>query len=318
MRSPRATEPLAALAELAQVIGTASGLDELVDSVLGALDGLFGFTHSLLLLYDDHAGELFTLASHGYDIQGIGSEVSLGVGVIGTAAARRAPMRVGNMRRRLAYARSVRRSAEEHGVALMPEIPLPGLDDAESQLAVPMLAGGSLIGVLAVETGQPLAQYDDVDEGILIVVGQMAAEAIVAERALTLDADRDAPGRSPLHARTRTPVGQHVKRTRMRYFPGDGSTFLDDAYLIRGVAGHLVWKLASEHLRTGRTDFTNREVRLDPDLGLPAYRDNFESRLTLLKRRLEERQAPIRILPAGRGRFRLDVDGRLELDHRLS
>jgi adenylate cyclase len=101
----------------------------------------------------------------------------------------------------------------------------------------------------------------------------------------------------------------HVRR-----FPHDDSVFLDDEYLIKGVAGAIACKLAKEFVQRGRTEFTNRELRLSFDLRLPDIQDNREVRLILLQRRLAERGSAMQIETTSRGRFRLNVLRPLVLD----
>jgi hypothetical protein len=99
----------------------------------------------------------------------------------------------------------------------------------------------------------------------------------------------------------------------VRHYPVDDSVFPGDDYLIKGVAGAIFWRLASEYVAHQRTEFSNRELRPDPRLRLPDVVDNLEARLILLERRLNDRGACVRIEKTGRGRFRLRVLRPLEL-----
>jgi GAF domain/Pyridoxamine 5'-phosphate oxidase len=297
----------AALGELVARLSRCPDLDTLVGATVDGLAQLLGYTHSVLMLLDEEGGRLFTIASHGYDAQGVGSEVPVGEGTAGMAAARSTPIRIGNLRQMRKYSSAVRRSFEDEGVQPGREIPLPDLRDTESRLAVPCVAMGELVGVLMVESSRAVA-FDDEDEMLLGVVASFVASAIEIDRSR----EKDAPAAQAVSAATPSvPAGS---ATAVRYFAVDGSTFLDGDYLIRGVAGRILWSLLEQHRASGRVDFTNKEIRLDPRLELPGFRDNLDTRLILLKRRLDERAAPIRLEKTGRGRFRLLVDGDVHLE----
>ncbi len=129
----------------------------------------------------------------------------------------------------------------------------------------------------------------------------LAAQLGMAVRAL----DEEGPD-APAPAAT-APAAQGAP-LELRHYAADDSVFLDDDYLIKGVAGAILRRLVAEHLKDGRTEFTNRELRLDPSLRLPDLSDNLEARLVLLTRRLAERSEALRLEKAGRGRFRLRVN----------
>jgi hypothetical protein len=285
---------LRVLRRISDCLRSAEDVEALLESVLLILDEVLGFEHSMILLADNSGERLDTLASHGYPESGVGAVVRVGDGIIGTVAQRRRLMRVSSMTRALIYGRALRSTAES---ALADEIPLPGLPDAESQLAIPLVVQGTLIGVLAVESRRPL-DYGEADEAFLEVVGGQIALALHDLLQHTETADRS----GPLH--------------RFLFYPADDCVFVDGEYLIRNVPGRILWKLLTAYTKEGRSDFTNRELRLDPALGLPSVRDNLESRLILLRMRLREKCPDVALVRTRRGQFTLEVRGTIELSEK--
>jgi len=256
----------------------------------------------MVLALDAPGERLYTIASRGYEASGVGSEIPIGVGVIGVAAVQRTPIRINHMSSDYAYGRAIRETAERGGMGSVLEtlIPFPGLADSRSQLAVPIVAGGKLHGVLYVESPEDFRfRYDDEDALVAL-----AAQLGMAMQALEQAADSDEP---PPAGAPRIPPSGGVPAI-VRHYGADGSVFIGDDYLIKGVAGCIFRKLLSDYAREQRTEFTNRELRLDASIRLPDIADNLEARLILLERRLAERCEFLRIEKTGRGRFRLRVN----------
>ena len=308
---------LAALAELAACLSRCADLDALVDLALDGLDRLLGYRHTHLLLADEDGRRLYTIASRGFDADSVGAEVVVGEGMIGAAAARCEPMRVGNLQQLAKYTRSIRSQFEEAGGVVGREVPVPGLPRAESRIVVPLQAKGELIGVLAADRAEPIAFGPD-DERVLGVVAALLAQAVEHLRSLEREAGDEDEASGAAEPAGAPDVGNDTDGAApivVRSFAIDGSVFLGDEYLVKGVAGRILTTLLRQHAATGRVDFTNKELRLDRSLELPGYKDNLESRLLLLKRRLDERHAPIRIEKTGRGHLRLVVGVPVRLVH---
>ncbi len=286
-------------------LAAACDLSALIDGLLEELQVRFGISHAMVLMHDPARDSLYSVASRGYRESGIGTEVRPGEGLIGTAALARIPIRISHATSEFGYGRAMRADATRHGVAtrLDDEIPFPGLPESQSQLAVPMLAGTRLMGVLFAESPQTARFGYDEEDAFAALASHVGAMALQLEDCAEAE---PAPNSAPTSAMPAQPAAGGSPLRIRRYAEND-SIFVDDDYLIKGVAGGILWRLLRCHAENGRSDYSNRELRLDPAIRLPDLSENLEARLILLERRLEERCPALRIEKTGRGRFRFHV-----------
>ena len=281
-------------------------LAQMLDSLLAGIREGFGIAHAMVLMFDAAAQRLYTIASCGYEISGVGSEIPLAEGVIGVAARERTPIRITHFASAYVYGRAIQESSAAAGVpgAIETKIPLPGLAAPQSQLAVPIVAGGRLFGALFVESAEDRRFGYDEEDALAIIASQLGLTLMLQQTGAPTD--ETAQTGSLASPPSGTPA-------EIRHYANDDSVFIDGGYLIKGVAGAIFWKLMREYTTGRRCDFSNRELRLDPVLRLPALSENLEARLVLLERRLAERCAFLHLEKTGRGRLRLTVHRPLKL-----
>lgn len=292
---------LAAVRNFSQSTQRWNELSELLDGALAEIELQLDVRHSMIHWLDESGERLYLVASRGYAQSGVGSEIHLGQGVIGTAASARTSIRITHATSEYTYSRAARESVRTTQLAdrLEAEIPQPGLPAPGSQLAVPITVRNRLLGVLYLEDADD-SQFGYDEEDALVAIAQhlgLAAHMLGQSSEGHTDRPRS-PQREP------APAGQPLI---VRHYAADDTIFIGDNYLIKGVAGAILWKLLRELETNKRLEFTNRELRLDPKLPLPDLSSNLEARLILLQRRLAERCPYLGIEKTGRGRFRLRI-----------
>jgi hypothetical protein len=306
-----------ALQDLAGRIHRADSLEQLLDSILEGIEASFGFDHSMILVPAAEEGVLVTIASRGYPESGVGAEVRFGEGIAGVVAEARKPIRISGLIRQMLYAYAVHKRASEQGLCPADRrIALPGLPAPDSQLGVPLLNRGELIGVLSIESEMPYRFHEE-DKTSIELLGSYLAIAVhsmlMQERSEALaEPATPPPPRAPEPSAGPARGGQPAVR-EVAYYRADECILVDGEYLIRSLPARILWKLLNARQAEGRAEFTNRELRLDKTLNLPEWKDNLESRLLLLRRRLEQKCPDLRIVPKSRGRFALELGADLVL-----
>jgi adenylate cyclase len=299
-----------ALQDLSERIQRADSLEALVDSILAGLEESFGFKYSMILVPSEEEGVLVTLATRGYADSGAGAEVRIGEGIGGMVAEARKPIRISGLMRGMLYALASRNEAERASSGSPSRrIPLPGLANPESQLGVPLLVRAELVGVLCLES-EMRYRFHEEDKQSIELLGSYVAVAIQNMQMHERASDAVAAAAPALTAPAAVPAPAPAASARRRtlvYYTADECILLDGEYLIRSLPARILWRLLTIREATGRDEFTNRELRLDKSLNLPEWKDNLESRLLLLRRRLEEKCPDIKLVSRSRGRFALEL-----------
>ena len=138
----------------------------------GLLEGIqqhFHVHHACLLFPEGDT--LRMVAGIGAMQSNVGACVPLGVGLAGVAAKKRRIVRIGNMKMNRRYLRAMVSSAPD-GHKTVDD--LPGLADADSRVAVPLVVGHELMAVFVAESPEPAVFSAESAELFELITSQIA------------------------------------------------------------------------------------------------------------------------------------------------
>src|SRR5690606_19704725 len=134
-----------------------SSLDDLIREFNDLLSSRLGYPHLALLLYNEEDGSLRLASAPLYPAHLQGRVLRRGEGICGAVAATGRPVIVDDVTRDPRY--------------------VPGIENARSQIAVPVRRGDRLIGVLSVESPQ-VAAFSERDLRLLSAIADEVAVAL--------------------------------------------------------------------------------------------------------------------------------------------
>ena len=148
-------------------------LDIKLNHILELLEKSFNLKHTMLLIPVKNNTMLRVIASRGFPNAGIGVEVPFNYGIVGVVASKRKKLRVSRLSQYRRYAMAMR---AEKKIGSKPEN-LPGLEDSESQVALPLISNNELMAVISCES-EDIQFFHQSDEDFLMTLSQQIALSI--------------------------------------------------------------------------------------------------------------------------------------------
>ena len=186
----RKSKEIEIIKQISNQINKSLDLNLIASSMLSLMNDFFGFKHSMILLVSENKKYLNVLETYGYKKRGIGAKVEFGVGVIGIVAEKKKLMRMANLGMQRSYMQAIREQVQiTNKNKLHDKVELPGLKNAESQVAIPMLIDNELVGVFSVES-EKMNIFDKSDEILIGILANQTASALENARLYQLEQKR--------------------------------------------------------------------------------------------------------------------------------
>ena len=172
-RLERKTKELEIVQRVAVALNASNEVETIALLMLKLMEEYFDFQHSILLVLRPEEEVLEVVATHGYEVDNLGKTISVGMGVIGMVAKKQRMMRMANLGAQRKYMQAISKNTGNEAVAGQ----IVGLPDAESQVAIPMMAEDRLLGVLSIES-KKINFYNPQDETVVTTVANLGAVSL--------------------------------------------------------------------------------------------------------------------------------------------
>ena len=185
------------ITEISALLVHTNSTQELLSRVLEGLQQHFGVHHAYMLLPID-GDQLQVVAGIGAASAHLGQQIKVGVGIAGVAAQRKRTVSIGNMKVNRRYMRSLMSSPTGPNNTHT-EVNLPGLADADSQMAIPLIVGDQVAVVLVAESVDAVVFSKEDAEIFALIASQIAAAVLTAQNQEKLEKMRNEERLSLIH-----------------------------------------------------------------------------------------------------------------------